>query len=551
VSRRSRRFSRVLAAVPSILTATGPAFARAVTGAGIGAAAAVALSAPWALVLFLSDGQSLSVGETASFIDAGSDFGNLIVQDDAGVYLDANAPGVHFASNAIDPVRPLGAGAWPGNIQGETCDERFADQVTVYARAHGFSAYVSVSETIGVPGAALSSINVGTTSYNAGLWFAQAATRLATAMGKSAGVGAINWEHQESDANGGNLAYGSELVTFRANMAADLSARTGQTRPIRLYCSWQTSQPSPNLGTDNIENQFWIATIADPLIIGVGPKYQWDAHYYGGIHLDATGYCGVREQKAYAYACEEGIIPGCAPWKAILPTAFARASNVVTVTLNPPPTGGALVFDATNGRNMHASGQFAAWALGYGVEALDQRLAGTCTAVANNGSGASRLTWPGHGLTTGDVIHLGNFWDTSFGTVNVNGTWPVTVIDASHFDLVGNTYAGTTIFHFGTGFFPIAITTPPALAQVGGQWQLTVTLARAPVGSTLELSYAHYPDLLTAAPTGGWQGGLGRGGALRGTGTSTGLSGIAQYDWGAPWVLCASGQPCASPVSSF
>jgi hypothetical protein len=57
---------------------------------------------------------------------------------------------------------------------------------------------------------------------------------------------------------------------------------------------------------------------------------------------------------------------------------------------------------------------------------------------ANNGVGLVRVTThSNHGLTTGDYVRIMDI----VGTTEANGTWAVTVIDGTHFDLVGSTYA--------------------------------------------------------------------------------------------------------------
>jgi hypothetical protein len=63
------------------------------------------------------------------------------------------------------------------------------------------------------------------------------------------------------------------------------------------------------------------------------------------------------------------------------------------------------------------------------------RTALTSVAVANNGSGLVRCTKAAHGLVTGAVVDV---------TGNYVGAWIITVIDSSHFDLVGSTYSTAT-----------------------------------------------------------------------------------------------------------
>jgi hypothetical protein len=63
----------------------------------------------------------------------------------------------------------------------------------------------------------------------------------------------------------------------------------------------------------------------------------------------------------------------------------------------------------------------------------------TISGAANNGSGLIRLTVTSTtGWTTGDIKDVASVG----GVTNANGTWTITVIDATHIDLQGSTFAG-------------------------------------------------------------------------------------------------------------
>jgi hypothetical protein len=66
----------------------------------------------------------------------------------------------------------------------------------------------------------------------------------------------------------------------------------------------------------------------------------------------------------------------------------------------------------------------------------DGALPTTITAMANNGAGLIRVTSAGHGYSSGDFIQL----STTLGTVEANGTWKITVIDANNYDLNLSTF---------------------------------------------------------------------------------------------------------------
>src|SRR5258708_1632977 len=66
----------------------------------------------------------------------------------------------------------------------------------------------------------------------------------------------------------------------------------------------------------------------------------------------------------------------------------------------------------------------------------------TITGAANNGSGLIRITYTGTrspALATGNIVAIAN----AGGTIEPNGSWVVTVIDAQDIDLQGSTFTNT------------------------------------------------------------------------------------------------------------
>lgn len=63
------------------------------------------------------------------------------------------------------------------------------------------------------------------------------------------------------------------------------------------------------------------------------------------------------------------------------------------------------------------------------------------TATANNGSGLIRITSSSHGLVTGDVAQI----TSVTGTVEANGTWLVTYVSTTQFDLQNSAYVNAWI----------------------------------------------------------------------------------------------------------
>ncbi len=66
----------------------------------------------------------------------------------------------------------------------------------------------------------------------------------------------------------------------------------------------------------------------------------------------------------------------------------------------------------------------------------------TITGAASNGSGLIRITYSGTAsptLATGNIVAISNVG----GTTEANGSWAITVISSSSFDLQGSTFTNT------------------------------------------------------------------------------------------------------------
>ncbi len=70
----------------------------------------------------------------------------------------------------------------------------------------------------------------------------------------------------------------------------------------------------------------------------------------------------------------------------------------------------------------------------------DSSVPATVSGAANNGSGLIRIaTSPAHPFSTGNVVTVASVG----GVAAATGTWTVTVIDSTHFDLQGSAFSGT------------------------------------------------------------------------------------------------------------
>ena len=76
------------------------------------------------------------------------------------------------------------------------------------------------------------------------------------------------------------------------------------------------------------------------------------------------------------------------------------------------------------------------------------------TGAANNGSGLVRLTVPTTGMTTGDAVWITDVVNTGT-SINTDGItpWYINVIDSTHIDLQGSSYASFGTYTSGGGLF--------------------------------------------------------------------------------------------------
>ena len=172
----------------------------------------VVIARPWDWAGVIGTGQSLAVGQmglppattTQPFNNLQLSTGTLpwpIDPDDASLMM---VP-------LIEPIgRPSTAypSSWPTNIAGETPHASMANQITALVQAADGGDYVGVHGEVGENGQCIvypaqerrCRSGVNGHAYQATLIETQAITRLAGAMGKTYGVGAIIVTHGECDA---------------------------------------------------------------------------------------------------------------------------------------------------------------------------------------------------------------------------------------------------------------------------------------------------------------------------------------------------------------
>jgi Ubiquitin-activating enzyme E1 FCCH domain len=136
----------------------------------------------------------------------------------------------------------------------------------------------------------------------------------------------------------------------------------------------------------------------------------------------------------------------------------------------------------------------------------------TISGAANNGSGAIRLTATAHGLESGDIVQNSSV----VGTVEANGQWVITVIDANHFDLTNSTFhsayaSGGASAHVGWSTAPDL--SAPSWGSTPTNAALIFLLKSAPTGASLRFVFEDSAESTFAsgmpAFTGSFSGGTG------------------------------------------
>jgi len=237
----------------------------------------------------------------------------------------------------VEPIGRLSTAypsAWPTNIAGETPHASMANQVTTLVQAADGGDYVGVHGEVGENGQGIVFLQKNATpsgvngrAYQATLIETQAITRLAHAMGKSYGVGAIIVTHGESDT--GNAGYEGALYQLLTDYQTDLAAITGQTQKIQMIVSQQNST------SDFAASTFaaWRIGMDHPGdVVCSGPKYQY-AYYTDNIHLVTEGYRQLGEKYGQVYF--ERVVLG-RDWQPLAPTTVERGTRMVTVHFHVP-----------------------------------------------------------------------------------------------------------------------------------------------------------------------------------------------------------------------
>jgi len=352
-------------------------------------------------------GQSLSVGAQASTTTlATQPFKNLklslgMAKVSQPPY-DANDPALSVMP-LTEPIRAEATsypGAYPLNIYGETPHTAMADQISALYRKDWGGDYITVHTVVGESGqgihvidkTAVASSNLGH-AYAATLFEVSALKRLATAAGKTYGVGGIILTHGETD--GANSSYESDMLRLYTDYNADISAITGQTTKIPLFVTQQQTSPGDNSPTASLLAEWKIGVNHPGEVICVGPKYQY-AYASDHLHLVASGYDRLGEKYAEVYY-EKAVLGH--DWQPLQPVSVSRIGKVITLNFHVPVP--PLVWDD----GIPAPHQMAhtAWSKGRGFEVEDQVGEQTIVSVAIQGDSVA-ITLASDPVATGLVV---------------------------------------------------------------------------------------------------------------------------------------------------
>jgi hypothetical protein len=380
---------------------------------------------PWDLVGIVGTGQSLSVGALGTPILATQQpYSNLKLSFGGATIAPPFDPTI--ASLELVPLtEPLRAtansypSAYPANLYGETPHAAMANQITAMTMQAAAHDYVTVHTVVGESGQPMTVIQKTPTNlpadgtsgraYDASLFEAAAIKRLAGAMSKSYGIGAIVLTHGESDA--GNNGYAAALYQLLSDYNQDLPAVTGQTEKIPMLVSQQDSVPSESGSVSLSALQVLKASMDHPgEIVCTGPKYQYSyATDSAHVHLNAQEYERLGEKTAQVYF-ERAVLGH--DWLPLQPTTAERVdASAITVHFHVPVP--PLVWDDVLPKPHGA--MIPQWENGRGFEVLVAGTRQTITSVEIIGD-AVKITCQGD-LSAGEVV-------VGYASIAEGGTLP-------------------------------------------------------------------------------------------------------------------------------
>jgi hypothetical protein len=317
-----------------------------------GGADASTLNVAWDWVGIIGTGQSLSVGAYGTPLGpmtVQQPYNNLKLSLGGATVAPPFDPTIVSLQTVplVEPIRPVTSGypsAYPNNIYGETPDTAMANQVTAMVMQAASRDYVTIHTVVGESGQGIDVIqknpinlpSTGTSgrAYDATVFEATAIARLASAAGKSYGIGAVVLTHGETDCC--STSYEAQITRLLSDYNQDLAAITGQTAKFPMFVSQQNSVPADSGSVALSALQVLQASLDHPGdIVCTGPKYQYAyaAADTTHVHLDAAGYDRVGEKYGQVYF--ERVVLGH-DWQPLQPTTIDVSGAVVNVHFHVP-----------------------------------------------------------------------------------------------------------------------------------------------------------------------------------------------------------------------
>jgi len=255
---------------------------------------------------------------------------------------DPNDPSLSMValSEPIRPVVPLAdyPSAYPANIFGETPHTFMANQISALFSTSDGGEYQTVHSVVGESGQGIRAISKGAPdtgrtgrAYAATLFEVSAIKRLATAAGKTYGVGAIVFTHGEQDAT--SATYASAVHQLWADYNTDLRGITGQATTIPMLLTQQHSAPfGAGSAAQSTLDQWRLGVTYPGDIVCVGPKYQYQ-YTTDGRHLVTHEYDRLGEKYGQVYY--EKIVLG-RDWQPLQPKSATRNGTTIAIDFNVP-----------------------------------------------------------------------------------------------------------------------------------------------------------------------------------------------------------------------
>jgi hypothetical protein len=273
--------------------------------------------APYDVNHVLCTGQSLSVGANSTAVSLTQPYGNLMLAGGVMATGSFSSPMLPLVESSVETMSSAMA-----NLVSELCLPDLTHNMLVSVHGAGGTPY--------------SGLKKGQAPYTQGMAQLASGRDRTAALSKSYTVRLVTSVHGESDAIAVNTAYADNIIEWQEDYEADVRAATGQTTPVPMLHSQNSSQAGAITPLAMLD-----AHIRCPgKSVLVCPKYHLT--YSDGLHLDTNGYRHLGEEYAKAY---KRIVIDGGVWEPVRPKTVTRNGAVITIVFHVPRP--PLVFDTT------------------------------------------------------------------------------------------------------------------------------------------------------------------------------------------------------------